>query len=139
MSRTIKFRAYEEITGTMSDPFTLDQLQYLERGGISLAFPDGDIHSLTATSSVRLMQYTGLRDVNGVEIYENYVLGISRTKSTLLNRQVVWREGQASFGAQFTDQELSAHNAPSSIDQQWIDEVGITVIGNIFEHEDLIQ
>jgi len=87
---------------------------------------------------VVLMQYTGLRDMNGREIYEGDILGEEDEPFAI----VVWVEEEARFGLKFP-----------SIDGGYVDKSRITltdwfdhwryrnwkVIGNIYENPELLD
>ena len=63
MRRELKFRAYSEQDAIMYQPLSLRVIAQLGHD-----FSD----------NIKLMQYTGLKDKNGVEIYEGDVLKLSR-------------------------------------------------------------
>ena len=109
MSRVIKFRAWNDIDKTMCD------------NGVVL-------HRLSALLNIKnyhVMQFTGLLDANGVEIYEGDLIdwmgGIFCIK---------WEDSDASFFAVRTDDVVAESG------QEWAD--SCVVIGNIHQNKELL-
>ena len=103
--RTIKFRAYDSTTRTMHlNPFNG------KLGGMNDIFDN--------TGNWEYMQFTGLTDINGVEIYESDIV----LYGTYRNKTVVeWNDGLTGF------YPLLSHNSAP-----------IEVIGNIYESPELL-
>jgi uncharacterized phage protein (TIGR01671 family) len=85
-----------------------------------------------------LMQYTGLKDRNGTEIYEGDIVryGISVTPGQSARKSpgiVVWQDEGAYFRIKFPESETGL--AFSS----YVDELWCEVIGNIHENGDLLK
>lgn len=74
-------------------------------------------------SDLKLMQYTGLKDKNGKEVYEGDIL---KTDSGL-NQFVEYRNDMAMFVCRFKN------GASTNISVQW------EIIGNIYENPELIK
>lgn len=106
--RELKFRAWDKSTNTMSAPFCIF---------------DADIHIYR---DWELMQYTGLKDKKGMEIYEGYVVRISDNHIEVMN----WVGDGDWMGDK---QPLVGFVHHSAIYKRPIE-----VIGNIYENPELL-
>jgi len=133
MSREIKFRAWDGIRITTSG------IMFNSTNGL-LEIPNG--------SQMKLMQYTGLKDENGVEIYEGDIIKFGNTNDALyspldgcnktynnLKGEVVYRECN-----------FVITNVPTKFnsvdDNYWLGSphtVMLEVIGNIYENPELLE
>lgn len=77
----------------------------------------------------KLMQYTGLKDKNGKEIYEGDILG-----NTYGHRsEVIWSESRAGYWIRRLNWERNGE------DTWHILTFSAEIIGNIYEHPNLLQ
>ena len=118
--REIKFRAWRKEYG-MTNSFTLGNLQ----DNIQFDFHDGGYFSWNEFGlehkDTALMQYTGLKDKNGVEIYEGDILdGVGVIK---------WHQQECCFT--FGEKILEGN------DDMLIE--NSVIIGNIYENPDLLK
>lgn len=80
---------------------------------------------VTSDEDLEIMQYTGLKDRNGQEIYEGDI--VARGK---YNHEIVWNEKKGWFGIDDYDYGLTVLS-------QHLDY--ICVIGNIYENPELLE
>lgn len=132
MNREIKFRAWHTKYLKMEyyDKELKEDIDYWDGcKGTKLSM----INSLCRNNNFILMQYTGLKDKNGKEIYEGDVLqGVSNNPFSLghvNNYQVMW--GVDSWhikGTHFSIQELKNYCNNN-----------IEIIGNIYENPEILN
>ena len=123
--RAIKFRAWNKIGKTMFQVNDLDGL--LQHTNVSCKHGSNceEMAGLDqgCANEIELMQYTGLKDVNGVEIYEGDL--VKQKLDDLLNTYTVIYEAP-----KFT---LFTLNWPNMFLEN-----NVTVIGNIYENPELL-
>jgi len=127
--REIKFRAWNKKDNVMLDWFCLRQTAF-NRGNINLMY---DVMCNLNPSRI-LMQYTGLKDKNGKEIYEGdlvefeYISHMNIVKR--IKRVVFYDETFARFSTAQENDE----------DGEYLDEgVYMKIIGNIHENQELLK
>lgn len=125
--RDIKFRAWDKFGETMitSDELLVANSPYLK-------------HSFVDTKKLKLMQYTGLKDVNGVEIYEGDIVEFSSSWDKHVCT-VSFNKCKFGFGIEIKgelgindDCDLSSFMRGSGCN-------GYTVIGNIHQNPELLE
>ena len=119
MNRELKFRAFDNVD-YMSNPFTIYDVQS---------------RSVQITHDAIVMQYTGLKDKNGKEIYEGDII-TCHTEYERSNDEYDFEENpiEVSFD------NRSASFFPLNLNNRWrCDLVNIEVVGNIYENPDLLK
>ena len=112
MNREIKFRAWSKETGKMSDWNFIHSVR--------------NLHKLMTLKHIELMQFTGLMDKKGKEIYEGDIVTHLHSADTCV---VVFQKSTAMFLAQEIGDEQMGFG---------IEDV-TEVIGNIYENANLLQ
>jgi uncharacterized phage protein (TIGR01671 family) len=123
--RTNKFRAWDKIHNKMSNSFTL----------LSAINQD---QAFVNPENFDYVQYTGLKDKNGVEIYEGYICEITGVNYRYMF-EIVWDEQVAGFSFEQVMYGLSDMEfMPDYLD--WVEKLyRIQVIGNIYENPELLE
>lgn len=87
--REIKFRAWDT---TFNDMNIVEAIDYVEKT-ISFLDKDGE-HQKRDFVHMKLLQYTGLNDKNGVEIYESDLVKVSSDMKGDWTGEVIFNKGQ---------------------------------------------
>jgi len=124
MSREIKFRAWDSLSEVMIDWFTMTQTAYNREASCPLMY---DI--FTGRHDVELMQYTGLKDKKGVEIYEGDIVARSTEGSYPYEVVYCLSDTQAGWKKQRNE----------NLTDIGLDHYGLEVIGNIYESPELLE
>lgn len=131
MNREIKFRAWNRHLGRMlKDEF------YVAHDGDVYQHESHPDHDLEVVDELILMQFTGLHDKNGKDIYEGDVIEMEEPvmESDMIRCAVVFDEG--SFSARW-DRQSQTTFFPLS--QCGIEDENVEIIGNIYENPDLLK
>ena len=126
--RDIKFRAWDCVEEKIMPVETINFREQL------VSIDEGDNSTTDTFEMFVLMQYTGIKDKNGVEIYEGDILTFMNKKKA--SEVVEWDDKGASFCMK------SIKNESSSGAGLYINEYGwcpYKVIGNIYENPELLE
>lgn len=115
MQRELKFRAWNHIVGRMSDPVLLSE------------FPKD-----TQWQNLEIMQFTGLRDKNGTEIYEGDIVEAYSKNFPRIGITGVVCYGEGEY-------EIETINDPKWPVASIVVVEDIRVLGNIYQNPELLK
>lgn len=138
--RQIKFRAWSETKKKMfsAEEMARDQLTLLTTGYfINVSGTDTSLSQIFTHEQLLPLQFTGLTDVNGVEIYENDILDIKHFGKY----KVCWDDDTACFHTQCIERHgLETWMFVNIFEENTKTKVNIAkVIGNIYENPELLN
>ena len=139
MSRVLKFRAWNEDHMVYSDNITTEDVYFQFDNGTLKAYYIGDEYDLEAGGMVPtsheietpVMQFTGLKDKNGKEIYEGDILRLDSFDPS--DYEVKFIDGAFC---------LCHKNIPYAHDIHYVHHAGnnqATIVGNIYENSELTE
>jgi uncharacterized phage protein (TIGR01671 family) len=134
--REIKFRAWDKHKKVM---IPSKSLSFSYHNGKIFDVAVGDLQHCfpIPKENVELMQYTGLKDKNGKEIYEGDILSNSFGKKNLLMNVIVFEHG--SFKHKWIDRDVVRIRGQEQEPIFHNVNVVFEVIGNIYENPELLE
>lgn len=136
MNRVIKFRAYQPFASLHRQPgmYLVDDMVWHQvtddqpsAGEVFLTREIGTSRSSEFIEDVQVMQFTGLHDKNGVEIYEGDIINCER---------IWWDED----GLEFVKEAVTNMGIPQFHSGDWSrDTAEVEVVGNIHENPELLR
>ena len=135
--REIKFRAWDKRSKEMLD---LTGYKMVGKNNIQLFYYDEDGCRTTCTTlleNIELIQYVGLKDKNGVEIYEGDIVKIKHFKSNYMGK-VIFNKKTCGFEIWYNS-VVGAYGEKATHKLNFAADIEIEIIGNIYESPELLE
>lgn len=129
-SRIIKFRAWD-VRG--NEMFEVSRVDFAINR--ILVFTKDNSYPL---SECHIMQFTGLQDKNGKDIYEGDILHSVYSDGKPCRHVVEYDKERARFAARYLDYISYTGEIASGINQDWLIKQDKEVIGNIYSTPELL-
>ena len=131
--REIKFRAWlkeeKKMVNIETMDFTEKSIQYLEKSEIVNAY----LLRRVIFDDIELMQYTGLKDKNGAEIYDGDIVLVELSGTSTWYKTVV-KIKEGAFIASLIDGEDYIY-----IFNRGFDSNDFEIIGNVYKNKNLLE
>ena len=124
----IKFRAWNEVEGFLDTAWSID---FEHRLVCHRAHNQSDLDDCV------LMQYTGLQDKNGREIYEGDIIALEVIKGVKIKVPVKFENG--SFNIHEIPGGYGFSDTAYPLGKLFLRDFGIEAIGNIYENPELLE
>ena len=132
--REIKFRAWDKKLKVMLIPFAI------EFDSKRITFDGLDYHQLC---DFELIQFTGLKDKNGKEIYEGDILeSTNRAKGENINVEIAYNDkmgGYCIVDGWHWKRGSSKESRTADMLSGWLDIMKFKVVGNIYDNPGLLK
>ncbi len=139
MEREMKFRVWDEHNSDGATMHYTDNLSAYENlVGADYNFKKGYYNNSEGTE---IMQFTGLKDRNGADVYEGDILSHTFSDGSIGLKVVRYVNSKGGFCManvnELKDEKI--FDIWSNIRKDYLDEIGFHIVGNIFENPELLN